>query len=132
MNTGGRIRLSIVVLSAVVGGCAIVPIGDGPGHARVNGVEYTIGVARGIDVSASQMSDGAPIDSADDPGQFAEMTTYQLEGVDPRAFLLAPANSVHDDGGPLGPYLALWGPGDPFPAVCRYFPDTLGTRPTEC
>ena len=126
-------RVSLLALSLVVGGCALAPTGDFPVRVRVNGADYTVGVVRDLEVRPSDLAAGPPIEYAANEDQFAELTTYQLAGVDPRAFLLAPAKpGLRDDAGPWGAYLALWGPGQAFPAVCAYFPADSPTRAEEC
>jgi CubicO group peptidase (beta-lactamase class C family) len=131
----GRTTATVAALAVgalVVYGLAL-PHGDGPAHAWVSGVEYTLAGAAGLGATASDLTRYGQIDRSDDDSVFAEPVAYALRGVDPQAALVVPVKrGMEDVVEPGSDYWLLLGTGSPFPALCPYFiPGAPGT-PAEC
>ena len=131
-----RLRLILAALVAVgfvVIGLAACGHSDGPGHAWVSGVEYTLAGAPGLRASASDLTRYGQIDRSDDGSAFAEPVAYALRGVDPQAALVVPVKQdMEDVVEPGSDFILLIGYGSRYPALCPYFiPGGPGT-PAEC
>ena len=94
--------------------------GSCPTLAEVNGVRYSVSVARGIVATDDDVTSYAPIAQTNSPALFAELMAYQLEGISPSALLVAPATQATEEDD--SPYRILWGPDSSsgFPEACRF------------
>jgi hypothetical protein len=120
-------------------------VGLCPQIAWVGGSVYSVGVARSLSVSPSDLTPYGPVTAVsptytvlfidEDPGTFADNVAYQLDGVDPDQALVVRwgPEAPPDDAGSLGEYAllsrdlsAVW------PALCRYFDPGSSSSPPEC
>jgi len=106
--------------------------GSCPALADVNGLRYSVGVARGIVLTEADVSPYHPISRTNVPDQFSELVAYEITGVDPSTALAAPANHVLDEDD--SSFRILWPqPGkSPFPALCRYLDAAEQSMLVEC
>jgi len=106
--------------------------GSCPTLAEVNGVRYSVSVARGIIATADDVTAYAPITRTNSPTLFTQQVSFQLDGISPTALLVAPAARVLDEDN--SPYRILWGPNSSsgFPEACRYFDASEQALLEEC
>src|SRR5215213_8434578 len=64
--------------------------GSCPSLAEVNGVRYTISVARGVAVEEPDLTAYARINRTNVPDYFRELQTYTIDGIPAAAILVAP------------------------------------------
>lgn len=142
-----RLATAAVVILAV-GLTAVVGIrlvdrsssGSSLAMAVVNGVDYLVGLSRGMRIDERDLTPYAEVESGNSLEQFADLTAFSLNGLDPLAVLVVhAAPSLSDDNGPFGEYLLLRGPGDaypsgrdPYPELCAYYEPGHPSSPTEC
>lgn len=123
---------AIAVAGSLAAYGALGGFGSGSSSARatVSGTRYDVGAGLSLQVAPSDMTQYGEVTDTPLAWAFAQPLAYALKGVDPQALLLAPAKpELGDD---WGAYIILWGPGQPFPAVCRYFEVGSPATPTEC
>jgi hypothetical protein len=121
----------IVVLAVGVGLWAFRPSlqESYPAAVSVGGLEYLVGIGRGLSVSQADLAPFGVIEQIPNGlglDQFADPIAYTLDGVDPREALVArTAPGLGDDAGPYGKWFILWGPGalrgPHSAALCGYF-----------
>lgn len=104
--------------------------GDLPSTAEVDGVVYRLGVGSGLVVSDADLVRVGDPSSPDLSGWLRGATVYSLEGVDPHAALIVPMPAADSD--PEADFMILWGPANPFPAICQYFDPASDSTPPEC
>ncbi len=135
-----RMATAAVVVLAV-GLTAVVGIrlvdrsssGSSPAMAVVNGVDYSVGLARGMRIDAPELTPYGLVESGNVLQQFADRTAFSLNGLDPLAVLIVhAAPGLSDDGGPYGEYLLLHGPEDAYPEICDFYEPGHPSSPTEC
>ena len=132
----------LATVSAIGFGLMFSRLGDGcmngsdsgscPTLADVNGVRYTVGVARGIEIGSDDVAPYSTIARTNVPDYFSELATYAHSGVPATAVIAAPAAAVLDEDD--SPYRLLWGPdrSSAFPALCRYFSSREAQLLEEC
>ncbi len=105
-----------------------------PSMAVVNGVEYIVGLGRGLRIDDSDLSPYGLIESFNDPRFVGgEPTAFRLHGVDPLAALIVrSAPGLSDDSGPFPEYLVLTRSTDSYAALCAYYESKDTASPTEC
>ena len=124
-----------VGLTAVVGIRLVDRSGSGssPAMAVVNGVDYLVGLARGMRIEARELTPYAEVESGNSLEQFADLTAFSLNGLDPLAVLVVrAAPGLSDDNGPYPEYLSLRGPEDFYPEICDFYEPGHAGSPTEC
>jgi len=124
-----------VGLTAVIGPRILDLSGSaiGPATAVVKGVSYDLGMARSMRVDRGDLTPYGVVDSGSALRQIADPTAFSLAGIDPRAVLIVrSAPGLNDDNGPYDEYLLLYGPVDPYPAMCDYFEPGDPSNPTVC
>lgn len=135
--------LALLVVVAVVGPRLGDDAASSPSMARVNGVDYYVGVARSLVVDDDDLSPFGEIQWTSYGAEFSDPAVLRLRGVDPDEALVARARpGLRDDYGPYGEYLILWGPdgsgspragGAPVSrALCGYFDPNRAASPAEC
>jgi hypothetical protein len=135
-----RLATAAVVILAVgliaVVGTQLVDrssIGIYPAMAVVNGVDYAVGVNRGMRIDSRDLTPYAQVESGNNLEQFADLTAFSLDGLDPLAVLVVhAAPGLSDDNGPYGDYLLLHGPEDAYPEICTFYDPGHPSSPTEC
>lgn len=101
-----------------------------PGLVEVDGRTYAVGVGRWLEETLLDLEPYSAISRANQP--VVEPVVYALRGVDPHEFLLMRGDD-HDDLGPMGPWMALYGESSALPAdVCPYADPGHPQVPSEC
>lgn len=129
---------AVVTVAAVVAvgfATLFLPMGSRGSEARVNGMTYSISIARSLELNAADIT---PIGEIE-PEQrelFADLTAYAMDGVDPAdALAVRAAPDQRDDAGSLGDWILLTRGeirgGDPSP-LCPYFDPNSDYSPEEC
>jgi hypothetical protein len=106
--------------------------GSCPTLAEVNGVRYTVSVARGVAVAESDVTPYNRIARTNVPDYFKELQTYSLRGISPMAALVAPSKSVLDEDD--SEFRLLFGPdsASAFPALCDFYTDSEKQSDSRC
>ncbi len=135
-----RLATAAVVILAV-GLTAVVGIrlvdrsssGSSASMAVVNGVDYLVGLPRGMRIEARELTPYAEVESGNSLEKFADLTAFSLNGLDPLAVLVVrAAPGFSDDNGPYPEYLSLRGPEDFYPEICDFYEPGHAGSPTEC
>ncbi len=135
-----RLATAAAVILAV-GVTAIVGVGlvdrssggSSPALAVVDRVEYRVGVGRSMRIDAGDLTPYGRVETTNVPDWIVDRTAFSLAGIDPLAVLtVRSAPGLADDNGPFGEFLILWGPNDPYPALCSYVEPGDPASPTEC
>lgn len=105
-----------------------------PSMAVVNGVEYIVGLGRGLQIDDSDLSPYGRIERFNDPRFLGgDPTAFSLHGVDPLAALIVrSAPGLSDDSGPFPEYLVLARAPDSYAVLCAYYDPNDAASPTEC
>jgi hypothetical protein len=113
--------IAALLVVAVVGVGIIGPRiggeGSSPAMVRVNGLDYYVGIGRGLTVTEGDITRYAMLETGRFSmplDQFADRIAYRLEGVDPLEALVArPLPGGRNDAGPYPEFHVLWGPAGP-------------------
>jgi len=109
----------------------VIP-GSCPSIAEVNGVRYTISVARGVAVDDADVTPYGRIARTNVPDYFNGLQAYSLPGISPLAVLAARSQPVLDEDDSA--YRLMWGPdsASAFPALCSYYTDAEKQNDSRC
>lgn len=127
---------AVVVLAVSVGAFGVLMTqqeSSGLASARVDGLDYTVAVARSFDISADALTPYADRASIDPLFEFDGLVAYSVPGTDPTQILVMKlAPDQRDDAGPLGSYVLLVRGPDSFGLVCAYFDPLSEATPRAC
>ena len=129
------IALVLVIVGGSVGMWAIGASGDASRltGATVNGLTYTVAVARSLTVKPDVLRAYAAFTNLQTFAKPDEGMTYAIDGIDPDLALvvkLKPGQA--DDAGPIGDYLLLVRGENTFSLLCPYFDVTAAATPAVC
>lgn len=126
-------NVAALAVGALVAALAFNGSGDGPAHAWVYGMEYTLAGASSLRATAADLTRYGPIDRSDDDSAFAEPVAYALRGVDPHIALVVPVKrGLEDIVEPGSDFILLFGTGPLVPALCPYFIAGAPGTPAGC
>jgi hypothetical protein len=130
--------LGIVVVIAAGTGVVLIAAmtsrqsGSGPAVAEVNGLTYTIGIVRSIDLDRTELR---PYGEAALDDEFATQgaTAFQIDGLAPeRVLVMILVPGQEDDSGPIGDYLVLVRGDAGWKLLCPFFQPRDPLVPTVC
>lgn len=125
--------LVVAVVGVGIIGPRIGGEGSSPAMVRVNGLDYYVGIGRGLTVTEADITRYAVLETGRFSmplDQFADRIAYSLQGVDPLEALVARTlPGSRDDAGPYPEFFMLWGPAGPIAsghqtysaAMCSHF-----------
>ena len=103
----------------------------GPATAEVDGLTYTVAVARSLVVTDADLSAYGELSRIDGGLPLEGQTVYAIVGVDPtRALVVRLASGARDEAGLYGKYALLVR--GPFAGLCQLFDPASEATPTDC
>jgi hypothetical protein len=144
---GRSIRPRLWLISSVAAGLVLVLAasqlvpwrapdeGQGSAAARVTvqGVVYHVGGGRTFTVDRKRLEWHGSARGPYVSHGLLRADVFRLPDIDPAAVLVAfPTAKWREDLGPPGPYALLYGPGEPYPALCAYVLLGHPGSPVEC